>query len=199
MRGSGQRTGRHCINNSRNTDLDGYKAIMDNENLNNTITAITKLSRGLGRTGEWSWGKAGGDIVDPHTDTYQPLHTDWTGYPLESMVWGFAIVVSVAPKDITEDHAPLRLVGWDDVQRYDDYPQLDSDEDIFYRMSDHLVVLNEGEALIRDCRVCHGGTPDRCDHQRFLPGLQVTSPQCAAYLAERKYRANPRGRVYASL
>ena len=95
---SSRGTGRHCINNSRNTDLDGYKAIMDNENLNGTITAITNMSRGLGRTGEWSWGKAGGDIVDPHTDTYQPLHTDWTGYPLESMAWGFAIVVSVPPR-----------------------------------------------------------------------------------------------------
>ena len=76
---------------------------------------------------------------------------------------------------------------------------LGSGEDVVYRMSHHLLVLNEGEAFIRDCRVCHGGTPNRCDHQRFLPGLQVASPQYATHLAERKYRANPRGRVYASL
>ena len=40
---SSRGTGRHCINNSRNTDLDGYKAIMDNENLNNTITTYTTM------------------------------------------------------------------------------------------------------------------------------------------------------------
>ena len=95
---SSRGTGRHCINNSRNTDLDGYKASMDGESLNDISTAITIMPRGLGRAGEWSWGNAGGDIVNPHTGTCQPLHTDWAGYPLTSMAWGFAIVVSVAPR-----------------------------------------------------------------------------------------------------
>ena len=93
----------------------------------------------------------------------------------------------------------MRLVGWGDANRYGDYPLRDSGEDILCRMSDHLVGLNEGEALIRDCRVCHGGAPNRCDHQRFLPGLQVTSPQYAVHLEERTSRASPIGRCYASL
>jgi len=46
-----------------------------------------------------------------------------------------------------------------------------------YKDGRYKITLHRGEALIRDCRVAHGGTPNRLPRERFLPGGQIISPQ----------------------
>ena len=105
---------------------------------------------------------------------------------MNSMMFGFALVVSVAPRDIAEDFAPLRIIGWNEINHYDQFPCLDSELDQRFQKAEYRVRLRQGEALIRDCRVCHGGTPNHTDEPRFLPGIQVLSPQYTRYEANQR-------------
>jgi len=99
------------VNSKDNNELDGYKEIMTDAVIVHTVNTLTSRS---GEDGAgWRWGLMGGDIVSGYEPSYQPLHTDWAAYPVNAMYWGYALVVSVAPEDIGEEFAPLRIVGWD--------------------------------------------------------------------------------------
>ena len=70
----------------------------------------------------WKFGLLGGDIVEPSTNNYQLLHTDWASYLTNSMPYGYALVVSVAPRDITTDLGPIRRIPWSVLRKMSDYP-----------------------------------------------------------------------------
>jgi len=170
--------GRWCVNNAENFALEGYQAIVNDIPIATCVSASTESTGADGQ--DWSFGpRPGGDGVDKNTDDFQGLHNDWGAYPLKRMYWGYPLVVSVAPYDIGYDFAPLRLVPWSD-----EYPALGSHRDQQLSSDDYKVRMYEGEALIRDCRVSHGGTPNLTDRQRFLPGVQILSPQYRADLAK---------------
>ena len=172
--------GRASYNAPQNAELAGFKSIMASSVLHKALDALTAYSmqgRGVGTS--WQYHLCGGDEVDPGNTNYQDLHSDWPSYPTKSMMYGYAIAVSVAPRDIGVEFAPIRLVPWSRLNNC--YPVLSAgDSDMFLNGSE--VTLRAGEILIRDVRAAHGGTPNLCSTPRCLPGLQVLSPAWVAAL-----------------
>ena len=129
-------------------------------------------------SGEKSWKATycGGDEVAPMTDNMQDLHSDWPEYKTSSTRLGSVLVVSAAPRDVTVDLAPMRLVPWSRLWRMEEYSKhYLGDESLFE--NGYEVTLKAGEFLIRDCRAAHGGTPNRTAQFRCLPAVQIASPQ----------------------
>ena len=150
-----------------------YENILASNKLRQALDLIT--INGSGEKG-WKAGMCGGDEVAPMTHNMQDLHSDWAGYKTNSMRLGYALVVSVAPRDVPVDLAPIRLVPWNRLGCIEEYPQRSQgDKDLFE--TGYELTLRAGEFLIRDCRVAHGGTPNRTVQSRCLPAVQIASPQ----------------------
>ena len=153
--------------------VEGYLSLIASPTLRQALDLLTL--KGSGSTG-WKVHTFGGDEVSPQTDNIQDLHSDWPAYKTNSMRLGFALVVAVAPRDITTDLGPMRLVPWSILRREPDYPRLSRGEKDLYEKG-YEVTLKAGEFLIRDCRVAHGGTANATDQVRCLPSVQILSPQ----------------------
>ena len=160
--------GRWCLNDKANKDLEGFKKMYTSPVLIECLDALTL--HGCGSTC-WSIGKSGGDVVEPHVDLWQDIHSDWYAYRMCSMVYGYALCVSVAPCDIPWNFGPIRAYSWSHTQYYVS-PEDETDAMKYSAM----IPLKAGDFLIRDVRAAHAGCPNRRDTCRVLPGFQVVSP-----------------------
>ena len=170
--------GRWSCNNYKLAEDAAYNKLVNSLLLANIIDLITRL--GSRRAGgivpphpkSWTVGNVGGDIVEPHTMNYQPLHSDWPGLSTSEMSLGFALAVSVAPYDIDCTFAPIRIISWSEM-RSCPYSDLSSEAD----KTNRWLGLCRGDFLIRDVRAAHGGTPNHTGDVRVLPGVQIVSPE----------------------
>ena len=131
---------------------------------------LVSLSRRSGKA--LCVGIAGGDYADVNSNA-QSLHTDYMGYDLRSMQYGYVLAVSIAVAPIGKEDAPIRIVPWSDKRglEYPDFPQEDPE------MAE-MVTMQKGDILIRDVRCPHGGCVNTSSNPRLLPSLQVFSHQC---------------------
>ena len=144
--------------------------------------ADTSLVGWQGPHHKWKFreGYRGGDIVLGGTSSYQNLHSDDSSYPTSSMIRGYSVCVGLACKLIHLGFGPTRLVSWQVLNKLP-YPRDDGPEQQ-YGEEWHLT-LKPGEAVIRDCRAAHSGTPNMTDRARPFPQMQVMMPQYIAYEA----------------
>ena len=139
----------------------------------------------------WERSRTGGDIVEPHAYVWQPIHSDDSGYSLNTMERGYAISISIAVTDIPIEFGPMRFIPWCQLKRYEDFPQVDSRgpinlaADCQSRCCEHLVTMRKRDLLIRDVRVAHSGSVNRTGSLRALPGMQIYSSQYLAFNARR--------------
>lgn len=159
-----------CLDHCR---IPWYNSILASKKLREALDILT--ISGSGEVG-WKVTHCGGDEVAPMTHNMQDLHSDWPGYKTSSMSLGYALVVSVAPRDIDFALAPMRLVPWSRLWRMDEYPQRSRGDSDSFELG-YEVTLKAGEFLIRDCRAAHGGTPNTTVQSRCLPAVQIASPQ----------------------
>ena len=66
----------------------------------------------------------------------------------------------------------MRLVPWSRWSNYAEFPSLAEEKPD----GSTALLLRKGEILLRDARVAHGGSPNRCDVDRVLPGIQLHTP-----------------------
>ena len=117
-------------------------------------------------------GSAGGDLVQPGAQA-QSLHSDWPRYSARSMKWGFILAVSVAVTDHEESGGLLRLGSWSDLPTHE-YPDLPLESvDLC-----ECLHMKRGDMLIRDVRVCHGGSAHAGQFDRPLPCVQIYCTSC---------------------
>lgn len=118
-----------------------------------------------------------GDFVRAGTPFYQALHSD-IGPAKIPRVHRVAdppplVVVNFAVEPVTHVNGPMRIIprkrnlNWDFAPCFaDESPEM---------RSSRVFPLQAGDAIIRDARVWHGGTPNLSDRTRFLPNLEVAS------------------------
>ena len=106
----------------------------------------------------------GGDVCLAQTLGWQDLHSDWPELPTRIRKYGLPLACSVAPKDVGLDCGPIRAYSWEmlhDEQYYHWLPI-----SVEFNELDPLGTRLEmfaGEALLRDVRAAHAGTPNRTD------------------------------------
>ena len=144
------------------------------------------------------WIKLTGDVVFPHCDEDQELHSDWGScMPLHSPpqweAWSCkhawtppTIVVSLVLETQTLVKAPLRLLNWSSMASLRSrWPPTS----LCQSVRDSVCVgVPKGALIVRDVRVWHGGTrmqPGCAGLPRILPNVQCVSD---AYVKE--FRSN---------
>ena len=148
-----------------------YKHLETCEALNSVLNGV--LSPG------WKFSRRGGDVVLAGSPSRQSLHSDWEQYQTNSMIYGFALYVSIAVHDICLDQAAIRVAPWS-LEDYKTLPYPDAAGD---SLAGFQLSLCKGDAFIRDVRMAHAGMPNGTTEDRVLPGTQVWS---AEYLASLK-------------
>ena len=182
--------GRFCVNmpGRQLTDDPHYVPFTYSPVLAAVVEALVcdSLQGWMGPHMQWQRFKSGGDVVQPHTESWQLLHSDDWGYPLKSMCRGYSLCASVAPMDIPVALAPLRLIPWNVLRHYSHYPSSDFD-DVPFQCTENLVTMRKGELLIRDSRVAHSGSPNLSQVVRPFPGMQIYTPQYLMWEYSQRY------------
>ena len=123
--------------------------------------------------------------MQPGTESWQLLHSDDWGYQLNSMQRGYSLCASVAVMDVPVAFAPVRLVPWNVLSHYRDFPSCDL-TDLPWQSNEHLLTMRKGELLIRDIRAAHSGSPNCTDLARPFPGMQIYTPQYLLWEASQR-------------
>ena len=90
---------------------------------------------------------------------------------------GLPLACSVAPTDIGVEFGPIRAYSWQmlpDETYYNGLPIADEIRELDPWGS--RLEMFAGEALLRDVRAAHAGTPNRTDQDRVLPAFQIEGP-----------------------
>ena len=115
----------------------------------------------------------GGDVCLAGEPMYQPLHSDWARYPLHEAQFGYPLVASVALMSIPCTFAPIRIIS----KQVNVGTKLPNDDQGTIWGSVHVGCLEQGDILLRDCRIPHSGTPNLTAFHRILPAIIVFSPE----------------------
>ena len=160
--------GRLNLNCVELASTPAFQDIMKNEKL---VDVIDRIYKSCGAE-KWWWHKSGCgcDVALPHCDSVQNLHSDWSAYPTNSMLGGYALCVGVACQDITEQNGAPRYYTWD-VMSTTPYVE-ESDWSEAPRMT-----LRKGDVVFRDCRMAHGGCPNVTDGARYFVQMQTRTQQ----------------------
>ena len=123
----------------------------------------------------WEWGRVGGDVCEGRVQEWQQFHSDWPSYKTTGKKWGFGLVANIGCGEVPIGFAPTAIIPWNIMWwKADDgyyHPAEVTDA------REWFVTLKHREVLLRDCRVCHAGSPNLYSEDRALVGMQVNSPQ----------------------
>ena len=177
--------GRYSINAPNLEVHPAFAPLNDSPIINACIDELVRVStlnmQGPHRNWLWKPNGTGGDIVMPHTYQYQHLHSDDPNYPTSSMLRGYSLCIGLAVTLVHLDFAPTRLVSWSTMKKLP-YPE-DATEPVVYG-KEFMLTLKPGEAVIRDSRAAHSGTPNYTDAPRPFAQSQVLMPQYIGYYAD---------------
>lgn len=100
------------------------------------------------------------------------------------------ISVNFAPQALTRWNGPTRLVPWDEMASYHSEgnrtpPDLTTEfEHRRHWLDSRIYPLDAGDAVLRDVRVWHGGCPNLSGEARYLPCVEVSSPEYYAWFSQ---------------
>lgn len=136
---------------------------------------------------------AGGDYCLGDVSYFQWLHSDWTSATVGALreqdggeAWDPQHCRCIPPllcinfclQPLTRWNGAMRIVPWADMRRHWSNFAPTFEEEVHEWPSWLLAKVfpaNVGDALIRDVRVWHGGTPNLSGEVRFLPSIMVMS------------------------
>lgn len=114
--------------------------------------------------------------------------------PIHDRSYPPAISVNFSVQPLTRWNGPTRIVSWQEMAAFADENNVEPPDlarelrDRAGWLSSRIFPLEAGDALIRDVRVWHGGCPNLSGEARYLPSLEVASPEYHAWLNDMMQR-----------
>eukprot|EP00747_Dinoflagellata_sp_TGD_P099470 gnl/TRDRNA2_/TRDRNA2_167756_c0_seq1.p1 gnl/TRDRNA2_/TRDRNA2_167756_c0~~gnl/TRDRNA2_/TRDRNA2_167756_c0_seq1.p1 ORF type:complete len:699 (+),score=59.72 gnl/TRDRNA2_/TRDRNA2_167756_c0_seq1:83-2179(+) len=123
----------------------------------------------------------------PHCE--EDEYSNWFGSqacdarPIHDKTRPPVVAVNFAVQPLTRWNGPMRIVTWEDMESF--YHEHQSGPPSLSQelhncpewLASRIFPLEAGDALVRDVRIWHGGCPNLSGEARYLPCVEVSSPE----------------------